>query len=537
MAAIGNYQVMIKIGALTGCLLTAALTAVSYFGWKLLRLPFLPFQAFDWMVRKLPGSIVTFSIDVLVAIIRALSLGSTAEAAKTAEQIIAIAIFIGAGAVIGAAFFVVLRRWEKSALICGPILGAVFGLAVSLINRGLDRPPEIAPFLAGLWTLALFLLWGTALGWSYDSLSVAREAAEEDESQSFEQINRRRFLIRMGGMTAGVTVIGAVLAASVTNRRKAPTGERWSANNALPNADAPVQPAPGTRQEFTRLENHYRIDINTLPPAIDEEAWRLKSGGLVEQPLELKLDAIRGYEPMHQFITLSCISNPVAGDLIGTTRWTGVSLQRILPRLRLKPNATHLKISSADGFWEVIALEIINNDKRVMLAYAWDGVPLLNEHGFPLRIYIPDVYGMKQPKWIESIEATDHWEPGYWVVRGWDREARMEATSVIDTISVGEKITRNGETLVPVGGIAHAGARAISKIEVRVDGGEWHAARLRTPLSALSWVIWRYEMPFQAGEHTLTVRCFDGSGTPQVIEPSPPHPDGATGLHSKRARL
>jgi DMSO/TMAO reductase YedYZ molybdopterin-dependent catalytic subunit len=130
---------------------------------------------------------------------------------------------------------------------------------------------------------------------------------------------------------------------------------------------------------------------------------------------------------MHQFVTLSCISNPVGGDLTGTTRWTGVSLQRLLPDLRLAPNATHLKIRSADGFYEIVPLEVITSDKRVMLTYAWDGVPLPREHGFPLRIYLPGLYGMKQPKWIESIEATDHWEPGYWVVRGWDKVARMKA--------------------------------------------------------------------------------------------------------------
>jgi DMSO/TMAO reductase YedYZ molybdopterin-dependent catalytic subunit len=526
-----------KVGTLIGFLLTGSLIAVSYLGWKLFGLPFVPFQVFDWVARKLPGSIVTFGIDALVAVIRALSLSSTAEAAKTAEQIIAIAIFLAAGVVIGAVLFAVSHRWKKGTLVFGLFFGAAFGFSVLLISSSLDRPPETDPFLAGFWILVLFLLWGTAFGWSYHRLSLAREATDSAESESFERVNRRRFLIRLGGVTAAVTVLGAVVAAYVRNTRKGPTRKPWSANNALPNADASLQPAPGTRPEFTPLESHYRVDINTLPPVIDEETWRLKVGGLVEHPLELKLDDIRAYEPMHQFITLSCISNPVAGDLIGTTRWTGVSLQQLLPNLRLKPSATHLKISSADGFWEVIALEAINNDKRVMLAYAWDGVPLLAKHGFPLRIYIPDVYGMKQPKWIESIEAIDHWEPGYWVVRSWDREATMEVTSVIDAISVDEKIIRNGATLIPVGGIAHAGTRGISRVEVRVDDGQWDAARLRTPLSRLTWVIWRYEMPFQAGEHTLTVRCFDGNGAPQAVEPSPPHPDGATGLHSKRARL
>ena len=119
-----------------------------------------------------------------------------------------------------------------------------------------------------------------------------------------------------------------------------------------------------------------------------------------------------------------------------------MSLQRLLPDLHLKPGATHLKIRSADEFYEIVALEVIRSDPRVMLTYAWDGVPLHVDHGFPLRIYIPDHYGMKQPKWIESIEVMDHWEPGYWVTRGWSKEARMRATSVIDTVAVDMMIIR-----------------------------------------------------------------------------------------------
>jgi hypothetical protein len=169
-----------------------------------------------------------------------------------------------------------------------------------------------------------------------------------------------------------------------------------------------------------------------------------------------------------------------------------------------------------------------------MLAYAWDGVPLLEEHGFPLRVYIPDVHGMKQPKWIESIEATDHWEPGYWVVRGWDKVARMKATSVIDTIAVDMTIiSADQRKLVPIGGIAHAGARGISKVEVRVDDGPWQEAALRTPLSQTTWVIWRFDWPFRPGRHNFTVRCYDRSGTPQIVEAMPPAPSGASGLFSK----
>jgi hypothetical protein len=215
-----------------------------------------------------------------------------------------------------------------------------------------------------------------------------------------------------------------------------------------------------------------------------------------------------------------------------------VSLQRLLSDLQLKPAAMHLKIRSVDGFFEVVSLDAIRADERIMLAYAWDGVPLKREHGFPLRIYIPDIYGMKQPKWIESIEAADHWEPGYWVERGWNRMAQMQATSVIDTVAVDMSIIgADQQKLVPVGGIAHAGARGISKVEVRVDDGPWEQAALRTPLSELTWVIWRYDWPFRSGKHTFTVRCYEGNGTQQIATPRPPEPDGATGLHSRSMML
>jgi len=389
----------------------------------------------------------------------------------------------------------------------------------------------------------VFLGWGAALGRVYARLITEPDTSphpEPDRGAAVERLDRRRFLIRLGGAAAVITVSGATVGALVGSRRprEAVGPRRWSADHPLPNAGASLQPAVGTRKEFTPLEDHYRIDINLMPQAVSEQDWRLRIVGLVERPVELTLADLRNnFTPIHQFVTLACISNEIAGDLIGTTRWTGVSLRRLLPVLGLRPEATHLKISSADGFFEVVALDVIKDDERVMLAYAWDGVPLLAEHGFPLRIYIPDRYGMKQPKWISSIEALDHWVAGYWVVRGWDREARMRATSVIDTVAVDAIASANGQRLVPVGGIAHAGVRGISKIEIQVDNGDWREARLRTPLSGTTWVLWRYDWPFQAGTHTFTVRCYDGNATAQIAQPSDTHPSGATGLHSKRAKV
>jgi hypothetical protein len=314
--------------------------------------------------------------------------------------------------------------------------------------------------------------------------------------------------------------------------------EPWSSTNTLPNADAVVLPVKGTRPELTPVDDHYRIDINTLPPVLRAD-WRLRIDGLAARPMDLTFaDLQNNYPPLHQFVTLACISNPIAGDLTSTTRWTGVSLRSLIEQVGPQPNATHVNIRSADGFHEAVPLNAILADERIMLTYAWDGLPLQTSHGFPLRIYLPDRYGMKQPKWIEHIELIDHEEPGYWVRRGWDAVARMNATSVIDTIGVDMMVVSADESmLIPIGGISHAGARGISRVEVQVDDGAWQPAQLRDPLSPTTWVIWRYDWPFQAGEHTFTVRCFEGDGTPQVAQRAPVRPSGATGLHSENEML
>jgi DMSO/TMAO reductase YedYZ molybdopterin-dependent catalytic subunit len=519
-----------------GALLSAPLIALFYAGWKAGGLPFVPFDLFDWVARRLPGPLVTAGIDLLVKTIRMFDLGSTDTTAKAVEQLMGVVGFWAAGAVTGSVlFWILLARGRVSAYGAGVVLGMLAGIAASLTSQDVNRTATAGSFASGLWIVAVFLAWGAALGWAHDRLTA--EAAAEGPIA--DRIDRRRFLIRLGSATAVLTVGGAVVGAIGGGRRVRETvgAERWSSRNTLPNAGAAVQPAPGTRPEFTPLESHYRIDINALPPVVSEEGWKLKVSGLVEKPVELSLADLRGYQPTHQFVTLSCISNVIAGDLIGTTRWTGVSLKRLLPALGLRPTATHLKIRSADGFYEVVAVETINADERVMLAYAWDGVPLTVDHGFPLRICIPDLYGMKQPKWIMTIEATDRWEPGYWVARDWDQEARMRATSVIDTVALGERTAdAAGRQLIPVGGIAHAGARGISRVEIRVDSGEWREAQLRAPLSGTTWVIWRFDWPFEPGRHTFTVRCTDGSGTPQIATPAEPHPSGATGLHRRDAR-
>jgi DMSO/TMAO reductase YedYZ molybdopterin-dependent catalytic subunit len=518
-------------GALIGALLTAPMMAVFYLGWKAVTLSFVPFNLFDWLSRVLPGAVVIFGIENMVKVIRALHLGSTAVVAKAAEQSMALIIFFLAGVVGGVILDFLIRLPKKSTFVTGTIMGVVFAVPMIIISIMVDQTTSVSPVINVFWISLCFAVWGFSFGRIYQFLGFNREADQA------VQLDRRRFLIRLGGVTAVITVAGASVG-MLFGRRKSLGKEPWSATHALPNADAKVAPAPGNRPEFTPVKDHYRIDINTTPPRIDGNNWRLKFSGMMEKQMEFTLDELRSYQPMNQFITLECISNPVDGDLISTQRWTGVSLQRILPDLRLKPEATHLKIASADGFFEIVSLDAIKNDERIMFAYAWDGLPLTVSHGFPLRIYIPDRFGMKQPKWIESVEAIDQWEAGYWVVRGWDRKAQVKSTSVIDTVAVDSIITTaDGRKLIPMGGIAYAGARGISRVQLQLDDGDWLDAELRTPLSPTTWVIWRYNLPFREGEHTLTVRCFQGDGTEQITVSNGAYPSGATGLNSKSARF
>lgn len=539
-----THKPTVWTGVLVGAFLTAALIAIFYFVQQLAGTTFVPFDVFDWVGRVAPGGLITFGIDQIVNVITTFQLGELSSAAKTAELTLAILGMFATGAVMGGILFAILLRLKpEQHQMAGLIAGLVIGLPVMLISASVDLNSTQSPFVNSVWIMLGFLVWGYLLSWAYERLSGVFAAST---GNTVQPIDRRQFLVRLGGATAAITVVGAGLGAAL-RRPEEPaqvavsntsTGavQPWSATNKLPNDGDPLVPAPGTRPEFTPVGQHYRIDINTIPPRISEDEWLLSISGLVDAPMSMTLADLKAkYEPVDEFVTLACISNPIGGDLTSTTRWTGVSLKQLVADMKVKPNATHLKITSVDNFDEFVALDLINNDERVILAYAWDGLPLTVDHGFPLRIFIPDHYGMKQPKWITTIEVVEGWQEGWWVRRGWDKDAIMRATSVIDTVAVDAVMTtEGGDKLVPIGGIAHAGDRGISKVEVKVDDGEWMEAQLRAPISETTWVIWRYDWPFTSGSHIFTVRCVEGDGTPQIEQYADTRPSGATGYFQTR---
>ena len=540
------------LAVLTGVMLSAPMIAVMYLADRWLGLSFPPFDTFDWVARELPGPLVTFGIDTMIGLLMFVGL-SVKDFAKTAEQIMAVGGFFAAGLVATAVVYAVVQ-WRGPDLKreLGLLFGAVAGVPVALMTVNISQSSANLA-LVFVWVLALFLAWGFASVWVARRLvlSTSTVYASEDGDRSVVVYGRRQFLIRMGAATAAVTVAGVGLGRMLAMSDQSRLEEELTAAEGnmpgsasmveLPNQDDPVKPALGTRPEYTAVRDHYKVFIRSEPTLIDRATWTLPIVGLVNAPTQLTLDDLmNNYDSRSQFVTLTCISNSVGGDLISTTYWTGVSLQDILRDVQPSGEARYLDITCGDGFHETVALDLIESDPRIMLTYAWDGRPIPFDHGFPLRIWIPDRYGMKQPKWITGIEVVSESasRDGYWVERGWDEVARIHTTSVVDTVAIDSIIEREDERLIPIGGIAFAGARGVSRVEVRVDGdGPWHEARLRSPLSDTTWAIWRYDWPFEAGRHTFEVRAVENDGTPQMTEVNPARPSGATGIHSRQASL
>lgn len=538
-------------GALIGGVLMIPLIAISYLGQQAARLAFVPFDLFDWIARSLPAALINFGRGSIESVVAAIQVGDTSNTAKAAENLLGIVLVVVIGVIAGALFFVLMNRIKQNeeSAVPGLVLGVITSLPFLLFTFTVNLESSAEPVVAIIWIVAVFAIWGLVVGWTYNRLTDVTPATPE--RATVQTIDRRNFLIQLGAASATITVVGAGLGSffngggSRTVSTGAPepgvvtTPEAVSLAD-LPNADDPVTPAPGTRSEVTALENHYRIDIRSDPNGlvIPEEDYQLvftSSVGVTEEPVTvLTLDEIRNnFEPFSDYITMSCISNPVAGDLISTLKWTGARMQDVLEHVGIPSGATHLKIIGGDGFDETVALDLIASDDRIMLCYEWEDQPLTTRHGFPLRIHIPNLYGMKQPKWIISMEYIRGDQEGYWVRRGWDKDAVVRSTSVIDTIATDAMITdENGNNLIPIGGIAWAGDRQISKVEVRVDQGEWVQARLRSAINERTWNIWRYDWAFTEGNHTFEVRCVEGNGTPQIESRASTAPSGATGIHT-----
>src|SRR5918995_1435273 len=294
--------------------------------------------------------------------------------------------------------------------------------------------------------------------------------------------------------------------------------------------------------EITPTDLFYRVDINPVPPTVDANSWRLVVKGLVNTPLTITYEQLRSMASIPQIATLECVSNKIANDFIGTAIWNGIKLKSVLDQAGLKPNAKYIVFRCADGYDVGIPLERGLQEGSI-LAYGMNGETLNANHGFPVRAIIPGLYGMMNPKWITEIEVIDRVYEGYWQKKGWANNARYNTHSyiVIPGNAPIRKVFRNlgsvnaivGEQ-IPIAGVAFAGDRGISTIQVSSDGGAtWKDAKVKNPLSPYSWVIWTTELDVTSGrDYKIVVRAIDKTGKIQTGEVREPFPSGATGYHT-----
>jgi DMSO/TMAO reductase YedYZ molybdopterin-dependent catalytic subunit/multisubunit Na+/H+ antiporter MnhG subunit len=438
-------------------------------------LPLLPEQVGDGFLRLLPLKAFSALVDTL---------------GGAARPLLLIGVTLGLLAAFGVAALSASRSRPAAAGPSLAVLGALLAVAAAASSSGSSTWPSVA-------LEAVVLAAAVGATW----FAAGRVAAPK------EGIEDRRAFLRgaFGGIVA--LAVGGITISDVARL----LGALGKPKGTL--TTAPVTP----------VESFYVVSKNLAgDPVVDSQTWRLVlpdgRGLTYEELLALPTQTIQ--------LTLECISNLVGGHLISNGIWRGPRLDRVLTGIPTPPGAKYLLMEAADGYTESLALADLPSD--AMIASHLDGQPLTTIHGFPARILFPGRYGMKQPKWLTrlSYSATDR--PGYWEQLGWDETATVKTNSRIDSPADGDTV---GSGSLTVRGIAFAGIRRISAVELSVDRGVWREATLEPELSPYSWRFWHAEVKLASGQHGLRVRAIDGVGRTQSGHVVDPLPAGSEGLH------
>jgi DMSO/TMAO reductase YedYZ molybdopterin-dependent catalytic subunit len=278
-------------------------------------------------------------------------------------------------------------------------------------------------------------------------------------------------------------------------------------------------------------DDFYRIDTALVTPQVDPATWRLKITGEVDNPYEITFDELLAMPMVEEIVTISCVSNEVGGKLVGNATWQGVPLATLLERAGVRPSGQQIVGRSVDDFTAGFPTEKALDGRTALVAVGMNGEPLPIVHGFPARLVVAGLYGyVSATKWLSEIQLTA-WDgvDGYWISRGWAKEAPVKTQSRIDVPKAGN--VSAGRT--PIAGVAWAPHTGIAKVEVQVDDGPWLEARLGDATNDNAWVQWVAEWDATPGRHRLRVRATDNSGSTQTQDKARPDPDGATGWHER----
>ena len=496
MVAMNSRAALIH-GFAWGALAGLVLVALMYLASLVLGLNPLTQELNEPLLAIMPGFVFGFLIDTLQ------------HAGKVVEEFGLILAMIVALGVLGAAWAWTALRWhfQYSALAfaaAGWLVVVVLLLPVAGDGPfGLDSGPT-TPLV---WA-ALFAVYGVVL-----QLGGRPDTAPADPG--------RRRLLSILPLSIGALSVAALAFKLAPN---------WY--QAIFNP--PEAGLSGPSPQLTPVANFYVVSKNLGgDPNVDGPSWRLKIAGLAGNPVTLTLEDLRALPVTTEYVTLECISNDVGGSLMSTGVFTGVSLRYLLAQVNPKSSATWAAFKAADGYAESLPLSAINSDPTILVAYELDGAQLPAAHGYPARILIPGRYGMKGPKWLTEIDLVDHESGGYWEQQGWDHNAVVKTTSRFDVPRDGDIVKVGG---VAISGVAYAGTRGISKVEVSTDGGgSWTEAQRTAPLSQLTWVLWNLDWkPPKEGSYHLVVRASDGTGAVQESNGAASYPGGSMGYHAIR---
>ena len=427
--------------------------------------------------------------------------------------------------VIIAAFAVVIGlfavRWLWAGVAGVALLGAV-GVYCALTanaHRGSDVVPSIIGAIAGGAALVLLL-----------------RQAQPNERGATVSPTRRQFL-QGGAAAAGVALVGGFGGRALQHARFDASKARAAVSLPKP-AEAAPQLANGTDLGKTPIPfdtpnaNFYRIDTALSIPQIDPKNWQLRIHGMVDHEMTLTYDQLLARPLIERWITMTCVSNSIGGSLISNSRFLGARLADLLREVGIDPKADQLVATSKDGMTIGSPTAVVMDGRDAMLAIGMNGEPLPIAHGFPVRMVVPGLYGyVSACKWIVDIEATTfEKDQAYWVQGGWAAKGPIKLASRIDAPRFGARVTV-GQT-VPIAGVAWDQHVGVSKVEVKVDNGEWQQARLAPVPSTDTWRQW--VLPWtvsSAGQHTFTVRATDANGVLQDAHVGDPFPSGVTGYH------
>ncbi|WP_156686639.1 molybdopterin-dependent oxidoreductase [Mycobacterium sp. Marseille-P9652] len=414
------------------------------------------------------------------------------------------------------------RRPYGSALIAA---AGVLGCIAVLSRPGataLDTIPTVAGAVCGVTALRL-LTRRSGPGQSEDG---ADHAPDE---------GRRKLLVL--GML-GFGVLSGVAGAVVTRLAHSVAAERNGVALPRPRAAAPpipadAQPAGVALPSFiTPSGDFYRVDTALVVPQLSHRDWRLRIHGMVDREATYGFDDLARFDVVETVTTLTCVSNPVGGELISTGVWTGYRVADLLAAVGVHKDADMVLSTSIDGFTAGTPVDALTDGRDALLAVGLNGQPLPIEHGYPARLVVPGLYGyVSATKWVVDLELTRFDRAkAYWTRQGWAARAPIKTESRIDVPKAGQQVPRGP---VVFGGVAWAQNRGVRAVEVRIGEGAWQPAQLGAAYSNATWRLWRF--PWRAesvGRQTITVRATDNTGATQTADRVPPAPDGATGWHT-----